>query len=129
MKNHIIRVVLPSSLCSTALQGAAQNTPVDSVAERKMIQRLPDKMCTDLQLEDKRKPLARLSKDEATQLFTRLVMTRLPSEPELMARLTRDPANARVYGEQPGRCFGVALVQKCGVSRPMFMTMGGKSGT
>lgn len=126
MKLSILRVVLLLVLGSTALRGRAQTSPADSLSEQKIIQRLSSKMCTDLQLEDKKKPLTSLSKDEATQLFTRLLMTSLPSEPELLARLTNDPANARAYGEQLGRRFGLELVQNCEVSRPMFMAMSGK---
>ncbi|GGG37758.1 hypothetical protein GCM10011378_12560 [Hymenobacter glacieicola] len=84
-------------------------------------------MCTQLQQENQKKQLTTLSKEEATQLFTRMLMTSLPNEPELMARLTNDPTNARAYGEKLGRRIGLDLVKSCEVSRPMFLAMSGQT--
>ncbi|RSK50865.1 hypothetical protein [Hymenobacter rigui] len=129
MKICIIRVVLLLSLCSTAFRGMAQTASTDTLVEKKMVQRISAGMCTQLQQEDKKKPLASLNKDEATQLFTRLMMASAATEPELMARITNDPAGARAYGEQLGRKIGMQLVQECEVSRPLFASMSGQGST
>ncbi|RSK37379.1 hypothetical protein [Hymenobacter metallilatus] len=126
MKNWIIRVVLLLSVSSTAFRGLAQTAAADSVSEQKMVQRISASMCTQLQQENKKKALASLTKEEATQLFSKLLMASAANEPELLARFTQDPTNARAYGEKLGRKIGLQMGQECEVSRPLFAAMSGQ---
>lgn len=128
MKIFILHVVLLISLCSTTLTGHAQTAP-DSLAEQKTIRLAGADICRQLEAEDKKKPLSKLSKDEAQQLFTRLTMISAANNPDFMTLLTsnggegtRDAIRAR--GEEIGRQIAMWLLVNCPVGQQLFIRLG-----
>lgn len=105
----------------------AQITAADSVAERKMIAELGADVCRQLEQENAKKDLSNLSKEEAQQLFARLMMVSAANNPTLIARFTNNPETARTYGEQMGRQLGIWLLRECATSTKLFVKMGDKN--
>lgn len=123
MKQLILSLVLLVCGCGSALTSHAQTAPADSLAEKKMISTVGADMCRQLEQENAKKALNTLSADDAKQLFVRLMMSSASSSPELMSRITSDPANAQAYGEQVGRKIGIWLLKECPVSQPLFVRL------
>jgi hypothetical protein len=124
MKLAIIRVVLLLSLCSTALQGRAQSAPADSVAEKRLVQRISAQMCTELTRENQKKPIQNLSEAEAQQLFARLFVKVATTDKEMTAKIMAAGPNAEAYGQQFGRKVGRVMVVECPISQPLLMRLG-----
>ncbi|MBC6697382.1 hypothetical protein H8B14_04595 [Hymenobacter sp. BT190] len=83
-------------------------------------------ICRQLEAEDKKKPLSKLSKDEAQQLFIRLTMMSAANNPEFMALLTSGSDNSdtiKAKGEVFGRKVAMWLLGECPVSQPLFMRL------
>lgn len=125
MKTAILRIALLLILGITALASRAQTAP-DTLAEQKLIRVVGADICRQLEAEDKKTPLSRLTKEEAQQLFVRLTMLSAANNPEFMALLTSgDGANeARLKGEDFGRKVAMWLLGECAISQALFMRMG-----
>lgn len=124
MKFSILRVVLLLALCSTALRGWAQTTAVDSLTERRMVQRMSSSLCTSLTAENRKKPINTMSQEAAKELFTRLFTQVATTDSELIAILEQHDTDASSYGEQLGRKVAFALMKNCPAGQILLLRLG-----
>ena len=124
MKKGLLFLILWLSL---GVAHAQTTTAADSVAEQKMIAGLGADVCRQLEQENAKKDLSGLSKEEAQQLFARLMMVSAANNPTLVARFTNEPKNAQAYGEQMGRQLGIWLLRECTISTKLFVKMSDKN--
>lgn len=130
MKNTIRQAFILFIFVASALCSAAQNTrpaAADSVTEQRLIEQASADICQQLEQENQKNPLARLSKAEAEQLFGRLFLQAATSNAELAALLTSiGERGAREEGEQLGRRVGLLLMRDCPLGQQLFMRLGGE---
>ncbi|GGF01245.1 hypothetical protein [Hymenobacter cavernae] len=125
MKKILFIALLSTGLGgSYATKAADTATAIDTTGEHSMIKNISADMCRQLEAENKKSPLTKLSQDEAIQLFTRLMLASAANNPTFTRLIVAHKSDARSYGEQLGKNVATLMVSECPVSLPLFMKLG-----